>query len=573
MSIGGEKMAGTLLYKDYDPRLNKKNNERIFGEGHIGGKASGLCFAEEVLEKYNDVFKQSVKIPESFFIATDYYQMFLDYNNLNDITEDTPYEEVEIRFREAKFPPEYKKMLIEILNKMYYPLAVRSSSLLEDNVKYSFAGKYYTTFIPNKGTDRERLKQLEKAIKEIYVSVYGPDAVAYRRKHAPDQKELMGVIVQQLIGSQKGMYFYPEVSGVGFSRNYRRWTDRIKIEDGVVRLVFGLGTKCTGRGYARIFSLTNLRLRPEGNNPKEIAKNSQEAFDVLNLITGEVDTYNINETPQFLAYHEKIGDIAQIYSKRENAIFDINMLNSSDASNKYIFTFENFPRRHKGFFNIISKLFKYLEEEMEMAVDIEFTYDLKKGEFYLLQTRPLTSYESFRKVHIPKDIEKKCVLLKGDRMLTNGILKNIRYIVYVDHEVYSQYKDKHEIARIIGRLNKSIGDKYILVGPGRWGSSNPYLGVPVIYNEISNAAMIVELGIKNGDFMPELSYGTHFFADLDVDNILYMPVFDGYENNIFNEEWFKKGAYIDTGVKIFEGRFDAYLDGDKMIGYVIAQEK
>ncbi|UZQ83163.1 hypothetical protein OEI98_000179 [Thermoanaerobacter sp. RKWS2] len=158
-------------------------------------------------------------------------------------------------------------------------------------------------------------------------------------------------------------------------------------------------------------------------------------------------------------------------------------------------------------------------------------------------------------------------------MLTNGILKNIRYIVYVDHEVYSQYKDKHEIARIIGRLNKSIGDKYILVGPGRWGSSNPYLGVPVIYNEISNAAMIVELGIKNGDFMPELSYGTHFFADLDVDNILYMPVFDGYENNIFNEEWFKKGAYIDTGVKIFEGRFDAYLDGDKMIGYVIAQEK
>ncbi|HHW57339.1 MAG TPA: phosphoenolpyruvate synthase [Clostridia bacterium] len=566
-------MFETLLYKNYDPRLNEKNKHRIFGKGHIGGKASGLSFAEEVLERYHEVFVKSIKIPESFFIATDYYQMFIDYNYLNDITEDTPYEEAEIRFKEAKFPSEYKQILYEILTKMNYPLAIRSSSLLEDNVKYSFAGKYYTTFIPNRGTMRERVNQLEKAIKEIYLSVYGPDAVAYRRKHAPGQKESMGVIVQQLIGSQKGIYFYPEVSGVGFSRNYRRWTDRIKIEDGVVRLVFGLGTKCTGRGYARIFSLTNLRLRPEGNNPREIAQNSQEAFDVLNLISGEVETYNINEVPQFLTYHNKINDIAQVYSKKENAIFDINMLNNNDIFNKYIFTFENFPRRHRGFFNIISKLFKYLEEEMGIAVDIEFTYDLEREEFYLLQARPLSSYESFRKVHIPKDIEDKCILLKGDRMITNGVLRNIRYILYVDHEVYSQYKDKYEIARIIGRLNKSIGDRYILVGPGRWGSSNPYLGVPVIYNEISNAAMIVELGIKNGDFMPELSYGTHFFADLDVDNILYMPVFDGYENNIFNEEWFKKGTYIDTAVKIFEGRFDAYLDGDKMIGYVISHEK
>jgi hypothetical protein len=546
---------------------------RIIGSGSIGGKASGLSFAEQVLEKYRDDFKGAVKIPESFFIATDYYEMFLKYNKLENIDESTPYEEAEMRFKEAEFPPEYKSVLKEILQVMDYPLAVRSSSLLEDNIRYSFAGKYYTTFISNRGTERERLKQLEKAIKEVYLSVYGPDAVTYRKKHAAGQKELMGVIVQRLIGSQKGIYFYPDVSGVGFSRNYRRWTDRIKIEDGVVRLVFGLGTKCTGRGYARIFSLTNLKLRPEGNNPQEIARNSQEAFDVLNLITGELETYNINEVPHFLNYHSKIRDIAQIYSRKENAILDINMLNLKGGHEKYIFTFENFPRRHKTFFNTVSTLFKCLEAEMKVPVDIEFTYDLDTGEFYLVQARPLSSYENFRRVHIPKDIEKKCVLLKGDRMLTNGVLKNIKYIVYVDHEVYTNYKDKHEIARIVGRINRSLGDRYILVGPGRWGSSNPYLGVPVIYNEISNAAMIVELGIKNGDFMPELSYGTHFFADLDADNILYMPVFDGYEGNIFNEEWFKKGNFIDTGVKIFEGRFDAYLDGEKMVGYVVSNEK
>jgi hypothetical protein len=369
-------------------------------------------------------------------------------------------------------------MLKEILQVMDYPLAVRSSSLLEDNIKYSFAGKYYTTFISNRGTERERLKQLEKAIKEVYLSVYGPDAVTYRKKHASGQRELMGVIVQRLIGSQKGIYFYPDVSGVGFSRNYRRWTDRIKIEDGVVRLVFGLGTKCTGRGYARIFSLTNLRLRPEGNNPQEIAKNSQEAFDVLNLMTGELETYDINDVPQFLSYHPRISDIAQVYSRKDNAILDLNMLSSKSGLEKYIFTFENFPRRHKAFFNTVSALFKCLESEMKVPVDIEFTYDLETGEFYLVQARPLSSYETFRKVHIPKDIDKRCVLLKGDRMLTNGVLKNIKYIVYVDHEVYSNYKDKHEIARIIGRINKSLGDRYILVGPGRWGSSNPYLGVP-----------------------------------------------------------------------------------------------
>jgi len=566
-------MSNRILFQEYNPRQNKKMQDRIFGQGYIGGKAAGLSFAEEVLIKYQDIFKDNIKIPDSFFIATDYYEKFLEYNRLTNINDDMPFDEIKSLYKEAKFPPDYKEVLKQILDKMNYPLAIRSSSYLEDNVKYSFAGKYYTTFIPNMGTERERLKQLEKAIKEIYLSVYGPDAVEYRKKHAPNQPEFMGVIVQRLIGSQKGMYFYPEVSGVGFSRNYRRWTDRIKIEDGVIRIVFGLGTKCTGRGYARIISLSNLKLRPEGNDPKEIAKNSQETFDVLNLITGEIESYNINYMPQFLTYHERISDIVQIYSRNEGTLKDVNIIDKAQEFGcKYVFTFENFPRRHKTFFSHISNLFKYLEMESGIPVDIEFTYEPSKSEFYLLQARPLSAYEGFRKVHIPKDIDKKTVLLKGDRMITNGFLKNINYIVYVDYNVYGNYKDKHEIARIVGRINKNIKDRYILVGPGRWGSSNPYLGVPVIYNEISNAAMIVEVGITNGDYMPELSYGTHFFADLDVDNVLYMPVFDGYANNIFNEEWFKKGSYFDIGVKIFKGKFDAFLDGDKMVGYVVAQE-
>lgn len=565
-------MSDIIKYQLYDPKKNKNNKERVLGSGFIGGKATGLSFAEDVLEKYKDIFNGFVKIPEGIFISTEYYDSFIRYNNFDMIDENLSYDEISLMFREAEFPDDIKATFMKILDKMEYPLAIRSSSYLEDNIKYSFAGKYHTTFITNKGSKRERLIELERAIKEVYLSVFGPDALEYRKKHANDEKEQMGVIIQRLIGEQRGIYFYPEISGVGFSKNYRRWTDRIKVDDGVIRVVFGLGTKCTGRGYARIFSLTNLKLRPEGNNPEEIEKNSQESFDVLNLVTGDVESYNINDVPQFLKYHTWINEIVEKYLQDDRAIKDVLTIDTNEKNSKYIFTFKNFARKNRNFFNIIEKLFNVFEKEMGLSVDIEFTYSPKNQEFYLLQVRPLSSYEVFRKVHIPKNIEKNCILLKGDRMLTNGVLKNIPYILYVDPYIYSRQRDKFAIARIVGRLNKTIGDKYILIGPGRWGSSNPILGVPVIYNDISNAAMIVEIGISQDNYTPELSYGTHFFADLDAEHILYLPVFDGYENNVFNYEWFRKGVFIDTGVKIFEGHFDAYLDGEKMLGYVVSNE-
>jgi len=550
------------------------------GNGSIGGKARGLFFAKEVLISEDNPIFNNVVIPDSFFITTEIFDEFIDDNNLrNEIAKsekrEITYEDLENSFLKGDFRDSRKTDFQKILVQMDYPLAVRSSSLLEDSLKYAFAGKYLTTYITNRGSMDERLNQLETAIKKVFASTYGPNAAAYRKKHNL-KGEKMAIIVQRLLGKEREGFFYPEIAGVAFSRNYRRWSERIKQEDGVIRMVFGLGTKCTGRGYAKTYSLTNLALSPEGNNTWEIAKYSQETYDSIDMKTGEVISFNINERINTLKKHENFRQFVQMYDSAENRIKDVLLLPSTlPKGDKLIFTFNTFPKKNPEFFQIIEALFKVLEREMGTPVDIEFTYETSEKVFGLIQARPLSSYEDYRRVKVPPLSEGEAVLLKGDRMLTNGQRENVRYLVYVDHDEYYASADKYFVAREIGRINSSLeGENYILVGPGRWGSSNKLLGVPVNYNEISNCSVLVELGIKKHNFVPELSYGTHFFADLDVDGVLYMPVFDFIETNFINEQWFKETPFEKTdhpAVRIYKGNFGAYFDGQKMEGVIVAR--
>jgi len=207
-----------------------------------------------------------------------------------------------------------------------------------------------------------------------------------------------------------------------------------------------------------------------------------------------------------------------------------------------------------------------------MPVDIEFTYDTESRELSLIQMRPLAAYEEMAQVTVPEVPEER-LLLRGNRMVSNGILERAEHLVYVDPDLYGTDSTFYEVAREVGRANaKLAGTKYILVGPGRWGSTNPDLGVPVKYNEICHCGCMVEVGIRESNFTPELSYGTHFFLDLDVDGILYLPVFAGESGNTYNKTWFDNTPYEKghhPAVRVYHGNFSVYMDGDSEIGQVI----
>ncbi|MCS7233255.1 MAG: PEP/pyruvate-binding domain-containing protein [Synergistetes bacterium] len=557
-----------MEYVNFNPRGYVKEKAHILGEGSLGGKAKGLLFAKYILENLEEIPPWPVYIPPSRFISTEVFDDFIKINSLEEVVEKGDWDEVKKAFDKALLPDSVIADLQKWVYEMDYPLAVRSSSLLEDNIKYSFAGKYLTLFISNRGSVEERIKGLVCAIKKVYASTYSPSAQEYRKKRSlTDEK--MGVIIQQLIGRTRGVEFYPEIAGVGFSRNYRRWTERIRIEDGVVRIVFGLGTRCTGRNYARIFSLSNLALRPEGSNPYEIMRYSQENFDLLDLGTGEFKTYNINDRKDLIKYHPHFDKLASLFSFESGMVIPFSAVNDG----KIIFTFDGFPKTYPNFFRLIGFLFRLFEKKMGMPVDVEFASEPRESFFALVQLRPLLSYESYRPVAIPKGIPEHKIILRGNKMLTNGMLRGVRYLVYVDPWKYMEIFNPYSVAREIGRINRSLeGERFILIGPGRWGSTNPRQGVPIEYSEISNCGIIVEIGILEKGFTPELSYGTHFFADLDIDGILYLPVFIGADGNLFNKNWFDSKEYEMTkhpAIRIYRGSFSVYLDGNRVIGVVI----
>nr|HPK07279.1 PEP/pyruvate-binding domain-containing protein [Aminivibrio sp.] len=223
----------------------------------------------------------------------------------------------------------------------------------------------------------------------------------------------------------------------------------------------------------------------------------------------------------------------------------------------------------------VKELCSFLEERMGMPADMEFAYDTEREKLTLLQLRPLASYEEMARVAIP-EVRDENVILKGNRMVSNGKLENVHHLVYVDPSVYGKDATFYEVAREIGRINHKLsGTNYILVGPGRWGSTNPKLGVPVRYNEICNCGCLVEVGILESDYTPELSYGTHFFLDLDVDGTLYLPVFDGMKGNIYNREWLGSSFYEQKrhpAVRHYTGNFSVLLDGENEVGVVISNE-
>ncbi len=521
--------------------------------GRLGGKCAGLFLAKKIIKKSqdsNDLLKK-VKIPKSWYITSDVMLSFLRHNNLDEVVEQKykdindvriEYPNVIQSFKNCRFPSEIVQGLSMVLDEFdTKPLIIRSSSLLEDSLGAAFSGKYKSLFLANQGTKQERLDALMDAVAEVYASALGPDPIEYRAERGLlDFSEEMGIMIQEVIGTQTGKYFLPSFSGVAFSRNEFRWSPRIKREDGLVRLVPGLGTRAVDRvsdDYPILIAPEQPGLRANVTTD-EIIYYSPRFADVINL---ETNTFETVEMKELLKSHGDdyalIDRIASVYDGDHfRKPIAVNMdFNKDDL----VVTFDGLIS-DTLFVKQVNGMLHLLEDKLGTPVDIEFAHDGK--DLYLLQCRPQSYSRDSTPAPIPKDVPKDKTIFSADRYISNGKVPDITHIVYVDPQKYGELSDRSEllaVGRAIGKLNKLLPKRqFILMGPGRWGSRGDIkLGVSVTYSDISNTAVLIEIARKKGNYMPDLSFGTHFFQDLVEGQIRYLPLYPDDEGIDFNERF------------------------------------
>ena len=539
----------------------KEIRRRRIGRGKIGGKAAGILLAHKILqlapggsEDEVDV-RQHVSMPESYYIAADVFYDFLSINGLNRYMNqkyksreeiEADYAQIRATYLEGRFPDEIVYNLKELLQDVGdSPLIARSSSLLEDNFGTAFAGKYDSFFCPNQGTPEGNLAALMEAIKRVYASVLSPDALLYRQRMGlVDYDERMAILLQKVRGTRYRRYFFPTLAGVGYSRNPFRWNPKIRREDGFVRLVWGLGTRAVDRvasDYPRLMALSHPQLRPE-IGPQKIRKYSQHFVDLLDLQDNAFKMLPVREVMgddypalRYLVSVDKGGYLSPLLSR----------LDACDADD-LVLTFEGLAQDRR-FTTLLKTVLKKLEQHYKWQVDIEFVVDIEPRRphaeytLYLLQCRPLASHDWAGSVEIPKDIPQKDVILTACKLVPQGVVSGVRYVVYVDPGAYSQVLQRVtrlELARVVGRLNKRLeGECFILMGPGRWGSSNLDLGLKVTYADIYNTKMLVEVPLSKGGSTVEASHGTHFFQDLVEANIFPLPITPGEDGATLNTQF------------------------------------
>ncbi len=533
-----------------------------FSHGSVGGKSSGMFLASKILKKKGEENEllSNIKIPKTYFVASDGVLAFMHYNNLEEVLEQK-YKEIEEvrleyglivqRFKNAEFPPQMLKGLASALDDFgNNPLVVRSSSLLEDQMGAAFSGKYKSLFLANQGTKQERLNALTDAIAEVYASTFGPDPLEYRDERGLlDFHEEMGIMIQEVVGKKVGRYFLPAYAGVAFSNNEFRWSPRLKREDGLIRLVPGLGTRAvdrTGNDYPMLITPGQPKLRINVT-PIEKIKYSPKYIDVIDLEADEFDTIEI--TALLREYGNEFPAISQIVSIVDGDMIREPMGFGTDYSKSDLIVSFNGLLDNTNFVKKMSLILETLQNKLNTPVDIEFASD--GDEFYLLQCRPQSFTIDSSPDEIPKSIDKNNILFQTNKFVSNGKVPEITHVVYVDPLKYAEIKDLEKmriVGRIVGKINKILPKrKFILMGPGRWGSRGDIkLGVNVTYSDINNTAMLIEIAQKKGDYVPDLSFGTHFFQDLVETSIRYLPLYPDESDSIFNYKFFDESANLLT---------------------------
>lgn len=530
---------------------------RKIGPGRIGGKAAGMLLAYRILSQVSTLPRDTcLATPDSYFIGSDVFYSFMSINNLFGWNDQKYKSEAEMRadyprilrdFEEGEFRPDILQRLETLLDRVgRQPIIVRSSSLLEDNFGTAFAGKYESIFLPNQGTRQENLSQFTRAISRIYASTLNPNALLYRRSRGlQDYDERMAVLIQTVQGENFGQYFLPHGAGVAFSRNLYRWAPQIRREDGFVRLVWGLGTRAVervGNDFPRLIALSHPTLRPS-TEVKMIRRYAQQYVDLLDLKENCFKTMPVTEVLSAdyepLRYLAQVDEDGYITSLRTRFLGD---------SGRLVLTFEDLLRL-TPFAERMRDILRLLERNYEAPVDVEFTLSVHEDSggkpdlcITILQCRPQSQLQLTAAAALPFEPAPEDVIFETRFVVPEGYIQRVDYVLFVPPEEYFRLTDlnqRNNLARLIGRLNAALAkEKFICVGPGRWGSYNPDLGVPIDYGDIYNARALVELAGGKIGLPPEPSLGTHFFQDLLEAQIYPLAIQLDDPETIFRREFF-----------------------------------
>lgn len=521
--------------------------------GKLGGKSAGLYLAMHILEKAKDPdgMLRKIKTPRTLYITSDILLYFMHYNDLDNVVEQKykdidqirqEYPHVVQMFKGSRFPPDIVRSLSMALDNLgNRPLIVRSSSLLEDRMGAAFSGKYRSLFLANQGTKEERLAALTDAIAEVYASTFGPDPIEYRAERGLiDFGEEMGVMIQEVVGTRVGDYYLPSFAGVGLSHNEMRWSPRIKRDDGLLRMVPGLGTRAVDRlsdDYPVLIAPGQPTLRVNAT-VDEVLRYSPRHIDVINLKTNTFETIPVKDLmKRFGSAIPGINNIVSVLV--EGGMLKSPRLDVSPETEELIVTFQGLIG-NTPFVRMARLILQTLEEQLQMPVDIEFASD---GEdFYLLQCRPQTPVPAFRPAPIPKDVPKDRIIFSANRYVSNGHVSDVTHIVYIDPQRYTELPQRSDllaVGKAVGKLNELLPKRqFILMGPGRWGSRGDIkLGVSVTYSDINNTDALIEVARKQGNYVPDVSFGTHFFQDLVEGSIHYLPLYPDDPGTVFNERF------------------------------------
>lgn len=564
-------------------RFDRYSNFARIGEGSLGGKGRGLAFIDNMVKRhpeFEEFENARVAIPKTIVLCTDIFDEFMETNNLYQVALSDVDDDVILRyFLKAKLPDRLVEDFFTFFDAVKSPIAIRSSSLLEDSHYQPFAGIYNTYMIPYLDDKYEMLRMLSDAIKGVYASVFFRDSKAYMQatSNVIDQ-EKMAVILQEVVGNQYANRYYPSMSGVARSLNYYPLGDE-RAEEGTVNLALGLGKYIVDGGMTLRFSPYHPHQILQLSEMEIALRETQTRFYALDLGNGGQnfsidDGFNLLKLPVKEA--EKDGSlnyIASTYDPYDQVIRD-----GLYPGGRKVITFANILQ-HDVFplSRILQLALKYGQEEMRRPVEIEFAANLsrekdKTGSFYLLQIRPIVDAKEMLDEDLAA-IPDEALLLRSDNSLGHGIMNDITDVVYVKTDHWTASRNP-QIASEIEQLNQRFlneGRNYVLIGPGRWGSSDPWLGIPVKWPHISAARIIVEAGLTN--YRVDPSQGTHFFQNLTSFGVGYFTINAYRGEGIYNEAFLNAQPAVNETEFLRHVRFEqpavVKMDGKKKQGVVL----
>ena len=564
-------------------RFDRYSNFARIGEGSLGGKGRGLAFIDTMIKRHREFFeidKAMVMIPKTVVLCTDVFDEFMESNGLYHIAlSDADDNEILQAFLKAQLPERLNDDFYALFDAMQSPIAIRSSSLLEDSHYQPFAGIYNTYMIPFLDNKSEMLRMLSDAIKGVYASVYFRDSKQYMQATSNViDCEKMAVVLQQVVGNQYGDRYYPSMSGVARSLNYYPIGDE-KVEEGIVNLALGLGKYIVDGGNTLRFSPAHPRKILQTSEVKLALKETQTSFYAL-------DTRNVGENFSIddgfnlldLSVQDAVADGSLRYIASTYDAYDQVILDGVYPNGRKLITFANILQ-HDVFplAKLLQLVLQFGQDGMRRPVEIEFAVNMdpkhdRSGTFYLLQIRPIVDNKQ-ELVEKLMAIPEEKLLLRSENSLGHGIISDLYDVVYVKTDGYSAANNP-AVADEIEQLNQQMlaqGKSYVLIGPGRWGSSDPWLGVPVKWPHISGAKVIVEAGLDK--YRVDPSQGTHFFQNLTSFGVGYFTINPYLNDGVYNQE------FLDRQPAAFETKYLRHvafqrpvmvkMDGKKKQGVVM----